>query len=79
MFVDSTTAIRMIEKEQISSKGKHIGVKLQHFRQLCKDSIVALSYLPTEEQVADILTKSVPISTLKKHRRTLHLDVNAHS
>ena len=56
---DSQTAIRLIQNPEFPRRTKHIDIKYQFIRDhLSKD--FTPTYIPTEEQVADFLTKAVP-------------------
>ena len=68
---DNTAAISMASVEQVSSRNKHIHVKYHHTKNLIVNDIIAIHYVPTTEQLADILTKPVDFQTLHKLRTSL--------
>ena len=47
------------------AKTKHINNKYHYIRSLVRDGVVELHYLPTGEQVADVLTKVLPNKKLE--------------
>ena len=44
-------------------KSKHIEIKYHYIRDMVQRGVVKLQYVPTEEQVVDVLTK--PLSRVK--------------
>jgi len=70
-FVDNTAALSMAKQDQISAKSKHVEVKFHHVKHLVSSGEIRLQYVPTNCQVADILTKSVSNPVLVKHREFL--------
>ena len=54
---DNQSCIKMATGVNISPRTKHIALKYHHFRSHMKSGRVAIVYRPTEEQLADLLTK----------------------
>lgn len=54
---DSQSCIKMIQNEKFSSRTKHIDVRCHHIKESIRNKEVKLSYCPTSENVADMLTK----------------------
>lgn len=54
---DSQSCIKMIENEKFSNRTKHIDVRCHHIKELISNRDIKLSYCPTSENVADMLTK----------------------
>jgi hypothetical protein len=50
---------------------KHINVKYHHFRAAVAAGEVTVQYVPTDDQVADMLTKANPVSVFERHRQRL--------
>jgi hypothetical protein len=60
MHVDSTCAIQMLNQGTGSFKrAKHIKVRFFWMKDLIDQGLIELIYVPTEELVADILTKPI--------------------
>ncbi len=58
MFVDSTCAMQMVKQGTGSFKrAKHIKVRYFWLKELTDSGLIELLYVPTDELVADILTK----------------------
>ena len=53
----------MIENPTFHENMKHIKVRYHYIRDMVKNGAVKLKYVPTEEQVVDVLTK--PLSHVK--------------
>lgn len=64
LFNDSQSAQKMCNSQVNHSRSKHIDIRHHFVRQVVKDKIVNLEYLPTEHMPADVLTKSL---TKDKH------------
>lgn len=59
------------EKDQVSSWSKRKEVKYHYVRDQVRKGIVQLTHIATTNQVADVLTKAVPIIVLGKHSSRL--------
>ena len=58
MYVDSTCAMQMLKQGTGSFKrAKHIKVRFFWLKDLIEEDLIELIYMPTDELVADILTK----------------------
>lgn len=74
IFIDNQSAIRWANNPENHKKSKHIQVK-QHFaRKAVEDGEISLSYIPTNEQTADILTKPLLKSTHARLRREMGME-----
>ena len=65
---DNQATIAVAEEYRIRPRTKHINVKYWHFRQFMdkhKD-LIDIKWIPTTEQVADMLTKALPAPSLHK-------------
>ena len=66
MYSDNTACIAMAQDPVAHSRTKHIEVRYHYIRQLVAYRKITISYLPTEEMLADILTKPLPITAFKR-------------
>ena len=57
VFEDNQSAIRIAKNPQFHGRTKHIEIKYHFIRELVGNGIVQLKYCPTEEMIADMLTK----------------------
>ena len=62
---DNESYIRLTEDLMFHVRTKHINKKYHYIKSLVQDGIVELHYLPTGEQVADVLTKALPNKKLE--------------
>ena len=68
IFEDNQSAI-CIAKSQISRRRtKHIEIKFHFIRDLVEADRINLVYCPSEDMIADMLTKGLPISRFEKFR-----------
>ena len=57
ILCDNQSCIKLIEKSTFHDKLKHIEVRYHYIWGMVKKGDVNLKYVPTKEQVADVLTK----------------------
>ena len=57
---DTQGAICIAKNPVSHSSTKHIDVRYHYVREAVNDDIINLQYCPTQEMVADILTKPLP-------------------
>jgi hypothetical protein len=68
---DNQSCINQILREGISSRTKHIELRFYYLRDLETEGVTAITYCPTEHQLADILTKNTPETTFTPLRDQL--------
>jgi hypothetical protein len=62
-FEDNESCIALASNDMTTSKSKHIDIKYHYIRDLIKQGSIRLIWCPTDEMLADILTKfSLPSS-----------------
>lgn len=69
VFEDNQSAIQMTKNPHFHGRAKHIGIKFHFIRELVSDGTVKLQYCPTEEMIADMLTKGLPRDQFNKLRQ----------
>ena len=57
IFCDNQSCIKMIENLVFHDNSKHIEVRYHYIRDMVQKGVVKLKYVPTEEQVENVLTK----------------------
>ena len=57
ILCDNQSCIKMTENHVFHDKSKHIEIKYHFIQDMAQKGAVKLKYVPTEEQVADVLTK----------------------
>ena len=65
VYCDSQSAIHLAENQVTHNRTKHIHVRFHKIRQLVEDGDIQLLKVGTEDNPADMLTKSVPLSKFK--------------
>ena len=56
---DNQSSIAMAKNPQFHGRAKHIDIKNHFVREHVSDGLIELMYCPTNEMVADILTKGL--------------------
>ena len=57
ILCDNQSCIKMTKNPVFHDKSKHIEVRYHFIQVMVQKGVVKLKYVPTEEQVADVLTK----------------------
>ncbi|UYV79065.1 hypothetical protein LAZ67_17000981, partial [Cordylochernes scorpioides] len=66
LMIDNQSAIRLILNPEFHKRTKHVDVKFQFIREQHKMKIIKIFNCPTEEQLADLLTKALPATRFKR-------------
>ncbi len=59
--------------EMLVNRVKHLNMRIQFVRELTQESIIAVHFVPTKHNVADMLTKALPRSQFEYLRTILML------
>ena len=59
IYCDNQSCIKLSENPVFHDKSKHIDIKYQYICNMVEKGAVKLQYIATDEQVADVLTKSL--------------------
>ena len=71
ILVDNQAAISISNNPVFHGKTKHFNIKLFFLREVQKEGSIKLIYCKTEQQVADIFTKPLPVSKFEFLRTRL--------
>lgn len=63
-YEDNQSCIQFAVSERVTRRSKHIETRAHYVKELCDDGVMELQYCPTEDMVADVLTK--PLGTTKQ-------------
>jgi hypothetical protein len=66
LCVDNQGAIFLASNPTHDHRTKHIDIRYHFIREKIEDGIVKLYHIPTEDQIADILTKSLSVEKFSK-------------
>ncbi|KAJ2911393.1 hypothetical protein MD484_g9022, partial [Candolleomyces efflorescens] len=73
MMVDNQSTLRVLHNPEHHGRMKHIDIKYHWICDTIKKGEIEVHFCPTQEMVADILTKPLPHSAVEKHRTALGL------
>ena len=76
LYCDNQSTIAVAKNDQYHARTKHIDIRYHFIRESISREIIEICYCPTENMVADIFMKALPVKTFE-HLRTLlgvHLD-----
>lgn len=73
LFVDNQSAIKLIKNPELHKRSKHIDVKYHFIREKLREELFDLKYVKTDQQLADIFTKSLPRNSFEKLRDLLKI------
>ncbi|KAE9336128.1 hypothetical protein PF008_g13168 [Phytophthora fragariae] len=71
--VDNQSAIKSMENEMTSARSKHINVRYHYIRDVIARGDVSVSYCPTQQQLADILTRPLQRVVFERLREQLRV------
>ena len=74
IFGDNQGAIQLARNPQFHARTKHIDIQHHFVREAQGNGQVDIQYTPTEEQVADGLTKALPTDAFQRFRAALGLE-----
>lgn len=73
-YEDNQSCIKMLESEKFNQRTKHIETKYHFICDLKKDRTIEVEYCPTEDMIADMLTKPLNKIKLQKFRESIGLN-----
>jgi hypothetical protein len=71
IYVDNKSAIELCKTLRTTHKTKHINMRIHYIRELINHRIIQLVFIPTEFNVADVLTKPLGVKDHNRHCNTL--------
>ena len=76
LFSDNRSALAMSQTDSLHSRSKHIDIKHHFIREQVEHKAITLQWISTHQQVADILTKTLPPRLFTKFRDALVTPIN---
>jgi hypothetical protein len=73
LYCDNQPALKLAQDDNYRARTKHIDLRYHFIRQVVANDVLSLVYCPTDDMVADILTKALPRWKVKAHSTTLGL------
>lgn len=70
-FKDNSGALEMANIHKLRPRTKHLAVTWHHFHHYVEDGSITILPISTDHQIADCLTKSNNLETLKRHRQAI--------
>lgn len=71
VFEDNSGALEIATVHKVRPRTKHMNVQYHHFRHYVDNGEMSIHAIDTENQPADMLSKSVPLQLLIRHRRKI--------
>ena len=71
LYVDNKSAIQLCKNPVFHDRSKHIETHFHFIRECVQDGKIAVEYVPTDEQLADIMTKALPKAKFQELRQEL--------
>lgn len=75
LFCDNSSTIKLSKNPVFHGRSKHIQVRFHFLRELVSDEIIELEFCPTQDQLADIMTKAVKLEVFEKLRGYMGVQV----
>ena len=75
LFIDNQSALTVSKNPEHHGRMKHLDLKFYWLRDEVEAGTISPVYIPTSDQIADILTKALPRVTVEKFRSLLGLKV----
>lgn len=73
---DNQSCIKFVAAERTTRRSKHVDTKHCYVKELCERKVLQLKYCPTEDMIADVLTK--PVGAVKHRKLSSLLGLAAH-
>ena len=74
IYEDNQSAIAMSENPQFHGRAKHVDIKFHFIRELLEKERVTLKFCPSENMIADMLTKGLGKGKLQNFRDMIGLE-----
>jgi hypothetical protein len=71
IYCDNRSAGQLFDTLKTNSKVKHMNMRIQAIREWINDGLIAIHFVPTNHNVADMLTKALPRPVFERHRDIL--------
>ena len=76
IYCDNKGAIQLASNTVTKSRSKHIDIQIHFVRELVERKLVKFQYIPSKNNVADILTKPLGKTKFEMHRDSIMTNVS---
>jgi ATP-dependent helicase YprA (DUF1998 family) len=73
LYSDNQGAIALARNNKYHARSKHIDIRYHFIHQVLERNDIDITYVPTEQNIADIFTKALPTSKFNHFRNLLGL------
>jgi hypothetical protein len=73
IYEDNIPCIKISEEPRLHQRSKHIDIKYMKIREMIEKGTVKVLYLSTDQQIADMMTKPLPLPKFAEHRDNIGL------
>ena len=71
LYTDSVSAKALADTARLGSNSSHLVLRINYIHECIENGTIELKYITTENEVADVLTKLLPLPTHEQHTRIL--------
>lgn len=71
IYEDNQSCIKLIKNQKVSNRSKHIDIKYFYIKDLIEKNSIAIKYCPSDNMLADILTKPIQSTKFLRLRQLL--------
>ena len=68
IYEDNQSTIKLVENPVFHKRSKHVDIKYHFVRELVENNTLAIQYVPTSDNIADIFTKPLVFSVFTRLR-----------
>ena len=79
LYCDNQFAVRLVKNTIFHQKTKHIDIKCHKIRDAETDGHISITYVSTDDQLADILTKALPCDRFERLCNLIGLHDDTHT
>jgi hypothetical protein len=73
LLCDNQSTVAVAHNPVATDRSRHINVKHRKVQELIENQVLSVSWVPTKDQVADVLTKQLPKPQFEHLRNMLHV------
>ena len=73
IHIDNQSALSVAKNPEHHGRMKHLDLRFYWLCNTISEKVISVSYIPTEDMTADLLTKALSRQLVKKHRKEMGL------